>query len=360
MRKPHCIEPKLATARILLVFKAFGVSRGFGLGITASMTARVLRRHGVWAEAWPAGSADQIRGLLKESIRDADARGMLEPTHVIILAPWLETGDVAALASEFPNVTFVIASHFNFGFLGADPHAVKLLRELVDLQHETSNVRVAGNSEKFTRVATEIWSTDVATLPNLYDMGEPMPAPRHAWPRDCLRLGLFGAGRVLKNGTTAAAAAALLATSHRVPTELFVSTDVDSGGITSPIRELVEGTPNLRIVDAGWLPWPKFRRLVGHMHLLLQPSFTESFNVVTADGIWAGVPTAASTAIDWVPPRWQANPDDAADVARIGEYLLHCPRAVEEGRAALERHIERGVEEWRRFVAPRVAASAAA
>jgi hypothetical protein len=94
------------------------------------------------------------------------------------------------------------------------------------------------------------------------------------------------------------------------------------------------------------------------MHLILQPSFTESFNVVTADGIWAGVPTVASTAIDWVPERWQANPDDATDVARVGEYLLHCPHAVTEARRMLTEFVEWGVLAWRDFVSPKLASAA--
>jgi hypothetical protein len=345
---------------VALVYKALDSRRAhyFGLGITASMTAKTLRRHGIWAEVWPAADAGQLRGRLVRTIAEALARRALEPTHVVVLAPWLETADVASLASDFPDITFTVVSHSTFGFLGADPHAVRLLRELVDLQHATSNVRVAGNAEKWTRVASEIWSANVTTLPNLYDTSEPMAVHRQPWPRDCLRIGLFGAGRILKNGTTAAAAAALLAATHRVPVDLYISTDVDTGGIASPIRELVEGTPNLRIVDAGWLPWPRFRKLVGHMHLLLQPSYTESFNVVTADGIWAGVPTVASTAIDWVPGRWQANPDDATDVARVGEYLLHCPHSINEGRRVLEQIVTRGVESWKNFLDPRLASAA--
>jgi hypothetical protein len=80
------------------------------------------------------------------------------------------------------------------------------------------------------------------------------------------------------------------------------------------MRELCEDAANLKLVATGWLPWA--RQLVGTMHLLLQPSFTESFNVVTADGVHQGVPSVVSDAIDWAPARWQANPDDAEDVVR--------------------------------------------
>jgi hypothetical protein len=173
-----------------------------------------------------------------------------------------------------------------------------------------------------------------------------MPPARASWAEGSLRLGLFGACRILKNGLTAAAAAASLAATLRVPTELYVSES------NHAMRELCEGVPNLKVVATGWLPWAKFRQIVGHMHLLLQPSFTESFNVVTADGVHQGVPSVVSDAIDWAPARWQANPDDAEDLVRVALYLLRTPQAVEDGRRALVSYVGRGVQTWTEFLAP--------
>src|SRR5207248_11735065 len=62
------------------------------------------------------------------------SRGQIDPTHVVVHAPWIPTAEIAAMAHECPNVTFTVVTHSNFGFLAADPHAVRLLRETVDLQ----------------------------------------------------------------------------------------------------------------------------------------------------------------------------------------------------------------------------------
>ena len=349
---PHDVKPTLASARVVSVYKTNHHSPSHvGLGVTVANSAKTLRRNGIWAEVWPCESADELAARL----RAADARAVVRresvPTHVIVNAPWIETPRVESLAHEFPNVVFTVVSHSNFGFLAADPHAVKLLRETVDLQHATHNVRVAGNCRKFADAAQEAWGANVACLPNLYDVSEPMPPYRSPWAGDCLRIGLFGACRILKNGLTAAAAVAILAKTLRVPTELHIS-ERDDGGVSRGIDELAEGVPNLRVVYSGWLSWVRFRRLVGHMHVLLQPSFTESFNVVTADGIHAGVPSVTSPAIDWVPKRWQADPDDAADVANVAESLLRTPHAVEDGRRALSNYVARGLLEWRGFLVP--------
>jgi hypothetical protein len=89
------------------------------------------------------------------------------------------------------------------------------------------------------------------------------------------------------------------------------------------------------------------------MHLLLQPSFAESFDVVTADGVQQGVPSGVSDAIDWAPARWQANPDGAEDLVRVAQYLLKSPQALEDGRLALGGYVARGLQRWSCLLTPR-------
>ena len=76
------------------------------------------------------------------------------------------------------------------------------------------------------------------------------------------------------------------------------------------------------------------------MHLVFQVSFTESFNVVTADAIAEGVPVVVGSAIDWVPRHWIANPDDALDVARVADTLLRDHTSPDEGRKALLSYVD--------------------
>src|SRR5439155_16380906 len=136
-------------------------------------------------------------------------------------------------------------------------HAVKLMRETAELQVTTHNVRAGGNCRRFTEAASDVLSVSVELLPNLMPLGEHWPRARHGWSGDCLRLGLFGAARILKNGLTAAAAACELAHALRVPTELHVTADQDDGGTYRAIEELCDGVPNLKLVRVGWLPWPR-------------------------------------------------------------------------------------------------------
>ena len=95
----------------------------------------------------------------------------------------------------------------------------------------------------------------------------------------------------------------------------------------------------------------EFRRTVGSMHLLLQPSYTESFNMVTADGVAEGVPSVVSSAIDWAPEDWKADVDDSLEIARVGRRLLYDPVAACDGRRALLRYVADGLMSYKSFFA---------
>ena len=163
------------------------------------------------------------------------------------------------------------------------------------------------------------------------------PSPRRPFSEGTLRVGAFGATRPLKNLMSAAGAALEISRNLRVPLELWLSAGRAEGGgetVLAAVQEMLQGLPHVKLVLNGWQSWPKFRKVVGHMHLLLQPSYTESFNMVTADGIAEGVPSVVSSAIDWAPEHWKAEVDDVLEIARVGRQLLLDPRAAVDGRAA--------------------------
>jgi glycosyltransferase involved in cell wall biosynthesis len=360
--RPHHLRPYVDTVRVVLVYRDFtgiGVSH-VGLGVSAQYTAKTLRHHGIWAEVWPAQSAQKLRERLRLVNTEADQRGEIRPTHVILAAPWIPTHEVELTAAEFPEVSWVVVSHSSVGFLAADPHAIRLLRQTADLQLSTHNVFVGGNSPKFTAWATEAWGVNAVCLPNLYNLDETFPRHDRRWQGGALRLGLFGANRPLKNFLTGAAAAVVLARSLHVPVELLLSTGRNEGSDGRALEEMTENIANLKVTRTGWLPWASFRSLLRTVDLVFQVSYTETFNVVTADAIAEGVPVVASDAIDWVPHWWQARADEPLDAVRVAERLLRDPDAPRHGRQALQAYVDRGVVAWWRFLCPQLATMARA
>ncbi len=123
--------------------------------------------------------------------------------------------------------------------------------------------------------------------------------------------------------------------------------------MTDAIHQMYVNVPRAKVVRNDWETWPQFLGTVGSMDLLIQPSYTETFNMVTADGIARGVPSVVGEAIAWAPKNWMAATDSASDLADRAVALLHDPRAIEQGVDALIASNEAALREWKGFLALR-------
>src|ERR1019366_6402583 len=110
--------------------------------VTALNAAKTIRAEGLEASVWPITNAADLSAQLRASESASPA------THVVVSAPWLSTNDLAQLAADFPVTQFAVNCHSNLGFLQADPSAMRLLREGIDLECCTWNFRIAANSDR--------------------------------------------------------------------------------------------------------------------------------------------------------------------------------------------------------------------
>ena len=335
--------------QVILAYKNFAANRAIshiGLGVTALNAAKSLRAEGIEAAVWPITSAADLSNQLKVARQTASPA-----THVVVSAPWLSTPDLAQLCADHPETQFAVNCHSNLGFLQADPSAMRLVREGIDLERCTWNFHVAANCYRLTRWVEAAYFAPCQHLPNMYYL-DGIEAKRERYTGGTLRIGAFGATRALKNLLTAAGSALQIANRLRADLEFWISSgrNEGAGSVVEAVRQMLHGVPNVKLVENGWQTWPQFRQTVRHMHLLLQPSYTESFNVVTADGVAEGVPSVVSDAIVWAPDSWKAPVDDAGAMARVGEKLLKSRWAVRRGLAALKAHNARGLGLWRDFL----------
>ncbi len=331
---------------VIIAYKNFAAHRNIshiGLGVAAINTVKVLRHHGIKAEVWPILGGDDLRRRLSATPAE----------HVIISAPWIPTTDLQALSNDFASTQFAVNCHSNVGFLQADRNGVKLIREAMELELGTSNIHLAGNSRRFCDWVESTFGAPCAYLPNLYWL-QNFAARQVPWTCGTVRIGAFGATRPLKNLMSAAGAALEIARHLRTPLEFWLSGGRTEGGgetVLGAVQEMLEGLPGVSLRLNGWQSWPAFRKTVAHMHLLLQPSYTESFNIVTADGVAEGVPSVVSNAIDWAPDDWKANVDDVLDIARVGRRLLRDCRAADDGRKSLVSYNADGVRAYEQYIA---------
>src|SRR5665213_2148425 len=330
--------------QVVLAYKNFAANRAIshiGLGVTALNTAKSLRAAGMNADVWAITSATDLRTRLRSA----------EASHVVVSAPWIPTVELAQMCAEFTETQFAVTCHSNLGFLQADPSAMRMLREGLELRRTSWNFRMAANCERLARWVPAAYGTPCAYLPNLYHLDDAQPK-RERYSGGTLRIGAFGATRALKNLMTAAGAALQIANGQRSDLEFWISSgrNEGAGSVVEAVRQMMTGLPHVKLVENGWQTWPQFRQTVRHMHLLLQPSYTESFNVVTADGVAEGVPSVVSDAIDWAPSAWKAPVDDANAIALVGRKLLTARWAPRQGLSALKAHNRRAMYAWGDFL----------
>src|ERR1700683_2719991 len=332
--------------RLVLAYKNFAAQHNIshiGLGVSALNTCKVLRRAGLVVDVWPILNAKDLRDRLQ---RDPASDG-------VVSAPWIPSVDIHSLVMANPSTRFAVNCHSNVGFLQADTNGVRLVREAMEVEMAAHNFHLGGNSMRFCNWIRSAYTRPCMYLPNLYYLEAGSLPYRPLFNGGTLRIGAFGATRPLKNLMSAAGAALEIAHRYKASLEFWLSAGRSEGGgdiILRSVHAMLDGLPNVKVMENGWQCWPKFRQSVAHMHLLLQPSYTESFNMVTADGVAEGVPSVVSEAIDWAPEHWKAMMDDVLDIARVGRSLLADPYAQQEGLNALKSHNSEGLKSWQGFL----------
>lgn len=338
--------------RILLCYKNFSkechVSH-IGLGVTAAYTAKTLIQNGYRAEARPVFGGEDLLAFL-----EAEEQTAHPVTHVLIMAQWIPTKWLAKMARRFPTVKFALNCHSNIGFLAAEPPAITKVREAIDLETGLPNFFACTNNLRCTKSLQQMYGRPVQFLPNLYYLHGEEPIHRPRWNGGVLRIGCFGSLRTYKNFSSAISAAMQIGHMLRNPVEIWINsgrTDGFGNVIYRTARAWTDNVPGVELKELHWASWPEFKRHVGMMNLLLQPSYTETFNNVTADGVAEGVPSVVSDAIDWAPTSWMGSTDDASNIAEVGRKLLYDHHAAKEGYDSLKRYVRDGLHYWSKFLA---------
>jgi hypothetical protein len=335
------------SVKVILIYKSYTTNPNVshaGLGICAINTSKTLIQANIASEVWPIETETQIAPKIA-----------LDPTitHVVIQAPWVSLTTLNTLAQAYTSIQFAVNCHSNVGFLQTDPYSMANLLQVMDLEQTTANIHVAGNSQLFTNWMGQAYQSKCTLLPNLYYLDNGDVPSQNLWTGGPLRIGIFGAPRPQKNVMTGVAAAILIAQKMKAHTEIWVNSgrnETHGKTILQACQTAISRNPFCSYNEFPWAPWPQFRAFVGTMDLLIQVSYSESFNQVTADGIATGVPSVVGSAIRWAPSDWIADTDDPGDVAKTGMYLLRDPLASWEGLQALNQYNQRSLQTWKKYL----------
>jgi hypothetical protein len=335
--------------RVLFILKKRGTSYGPGSGCYSTCTPKcecinkgqkVLKSSGLLNSARFVHEMLLDSGIESKLVEVIDNNGidrevtLFKPTHVVIEALWVVPEKFDVLRKLHPNVVWVIRSHSETPFLAGEGISVEWFFKYLKQENVVISFNTPETTEEFMQLyayahpdadPAEV-ADKVVYLPNYYPLSGKVE-PYRLDKKDTIDVGCFGAIRPLKNHLIQAIAAVEFAARNDINLRFHINSTRVEGNADSHKKNLYalfEGlnSPQFQLVEHGWLDHKDFTALVRTMDIGLQMSFTESFNIVTADFVNAGIPVVVSREIDWVHPWFHANPTDSNDIVDKMERAL--------------------------------------
>jgi len=250
-----------------------------------------------------------------------------KPTHVIIEALWVVPTKFAVLQRLHPNVKWVIRVHSEMPFMAGEGMAMDWLGDYSTFK----NIVIAMNAPRMYReikmylTHKNNWDQKtsderVIYLPNFYPQ-DYLPVKKLDKDKDTIDIACFGAIRPLKNHLVQAFAAIDFANQlgkklrfHVNAGRIEMQGQPTLNNLRGLFEQIVDG-PH-RLINHTWCPREDFLKICGTMDIGLQVSFSETFNIVSADLISQGVPIVGCTEIPWAVDSCCADPTDSADIAK--------------------------------------------
>jgi hypothetical protein len=281
-----------------------------------------------------------------------------KPDIVIIEALWVVPEKFDVLRRLHPNVKWIIRLHSDLSFLTNEGIAMEWINAYV----RKDNVFVSANSDFTHRDLINYFksTTDgnlahkLVFLPNYYPVGDRTTPAELFWDKgETIDIGCFGAIRPMKNHLTQAAAAIQFADQKGLKLRFHINAGrIEQRGevVLKNLRALFAGVAGKHeLVEHDWLDRDEFIALVDQMDLGLQVSFSETFNIVSADFVNRDIPIVTSTEVDWMPKFFTAKTTDTKSIVRAMKRVLFYDRHfiwLECQRKALKKYVRRSEHIW--------------
>jgi hypothetical protein len=247
---------------------------------------------------------------------------LYRPDVVIIEGLWVVPEKFQVLIPLHPKVRWIVRIHSEIPFLAMEGIAMEWIA-----RYATCGISIGCNSgrnfEDVRNYLLASWIGETANekqvfyLPNYYPLGRPWWTPHDRDPGDALNVGCFGAIRPLKNQLIQALAA--IEYGRRVQRRVrfyLTMRDCEQGGdqVLKNLRAMFRYTGN-DLIEWPWLAHEDFLGILDRLDVGMAVSLSESFCIVAADMVNAGVPVVVSPEISWASFLSKANPTDSESIA---------------------------------------------
>ena len=273
------------------------------------------------------------------------------PAVVIIEALWVTPEKITELSKIHKDVKWVIQLHSDTPFLAGEGIAFSWIGHYLTM----NNVWVSANSPRmveelkiFARNIPRV-KNEILYLPNCYPKIQPSGVNTEN-ETDVVSVGCFGAIRPLKNTMIQAVAAVDFTNRIGKKLHFHINCRVQRG------EAIIKNLQNffMHLIDAGhqliihdWMPHDKFLEMCSKMDVGMQVSFSETFNIVAADLVTAGVPIVGSKELPWLFDYAKADATDVLDISKkLQDAYSSSERNVAQHQESINNYSDQALSVW--------------
>lgn len=340
---------KYSSPKVLFIVKerkVYGTkTKCYGLFNSCDFIARTLREMGIEAKTIQVIDNNCIDRAVSE----------FKPTHCFIEALWVVPSKFEILAKLHPQVKWSVRIHSMVPFLASEGIAFEWIEGYLDIREKGIDLSISCNNSKLHRDLTQLYGNSITYTPNIYNpISTIIPQKdknKIAKSEEEFHIGCFGALRILKNQAQQAIWAIEFAESIGKTLVFHINVSEheqkEAGPVLKNIKAIFNGTKH-RLYEHSWYEHSDFLDVVRQMDMGMQVSFTETFNIVTADFVYCGIPIVVSKDISFINPLCRCDPSNTKSVLnsmfwgrRFGDDIIKL-----WNKWLLKSHNRRATKEW--------------
>ena len=289
-----------------------------------------------------------------------------KPTHVIVEALWVVPSKIKLLQSMYPNIKWFIRLHSAIPFLSIESsQSMKWIAEYCRIDNTfiaVNDPRLLNELSIYLSNALETLKDDnplvkdmsnrVIYLPNYYPIDNIQKFKGHIYD-DTINIACFGAIRPFKNNMTQALASIEFCKRKNKKLCFHINSgrnELNGGNVYENLIQLFSNLDNNQysLICHPWASRDDFLKICSEIDIGMQVSFTETFNIVSADILCNGVPVIGSSEIPWLNKRYTASSQDIEEI--IDKLLLtydNLERNVNDNQKSLTDYVENTINVWK-------------